>query len=81
MVRKLESSQVQRLETSSVGSLEAAYAATLYGSQMKYPEDSMLLDVMYAENKVRLIGAAEAAEGGRMARRAAKMVKKQTDWP
>ncbi len=48
---------------------------------MKYPEDSMLLDVMYAENKVRLIGAAEAAEGGRMARRAAKMVKKQTDWP
>lgn len=81
MVRKRETSPVQKLGTSSVGSLEAAYAATLYGSKMAYPEDSILLDVMYAENKVRLIGAAEAAEGGRMARRAAKMVKKQTDWP
>lgn len=80
VVRKRETSPVQKLETSSVGSLEAAYAATLYGSQMAYPEDSIWLDVMYAENKVRLIGAAEAAEGGRMARRAAKMVKKQTDW-
>lgn len=81
VVRKMESSPVQRLTSSSVGSLEAAYAATLYGSEMAYPEDSILLDVMYAENKVRLIGAAEAAEGGRMARRAAKMVKKQTNWP
>ncbi len=80
MVRQMEPSAVQKLEASSVGSLEAAYAATLYGSEMAYPEDSILLDVMYAENKVRLIGAAEAAEGGRMARRAAKMVKKQTDW-
>ncbi len=80
MVRKRESSPVQRLASSSVGSLEAAYAAIVYGSEMAYPEDSILLDVMYAENKVRLIGAAEVAEGGRMARRAAKMVKKQTDW-
>lgn len=74
-VRGPGASPVQRLEASSVGSLEAAYAASLYGSEMAYPEDSILLDVMYAQNRVRLIGAADAAEGGRMARRAAKMVK------
>lgn len=74
-----EESPVQRLEASSVQSLEAAYATSMYVSELAYPEDSILLDVMYAGNKVRLIGAADAAEGGRMARRAAKMVKRWAD--
>lgn len=73
-------SSVRGFKASSVQSMEAAYAALMHEAKMSYPEDSMLLDVMYAENRVRLIGAAEVAEGGRMARRAAKMVKKQPDW-
>lgn len=72
-------SSVPGLEVPTVQSMEAACAALMDGEEMAYPKDSMLLDVMYAENRVRLIGAAEVAEGGRMARRAAKMVKKPTN--
>ena len=70
------SPSVRGLEVPPVQSMEAAYAAFMHGAEMAYPEDSILLDVMYAENRVRLIGAADVAEGGRMARRAAKMVRK-----
>lgn len=79
VARWREEALVQRMKASSVKSLEAAYAASAYMSEMAYPQDSILLDVMYAENRVRLIGAADAAEGGRMARRAAKIVRNGTE--